>query len=139
MKDSGTFPIDCHIKTTKINSCQVVTSSDLQTRKDKNGYVMVKRGSEWKHLHRMVKGDPVGKIVYRIKECTRPDCINPDHLKVGSRKDAKQEAIQRDKRYLDKPITTLVSLDKLDGVEYKHNSLYCKGCQKLLASNLVDG
>ena len=125
------------IQTTQIDACHIFTSSgDMKHRYDKNGYVMVKtQDNSWKHLHRLIKGDPKGLVVYRIKECTKPDCLNVDHLKVGDRAEARRESVQRVATYLEADRKLKEALSQLVGLEYKDGKVFCKSCNACFSTS----
>lgn len=79
-----------HATRTKPIQYEVTTSgcwSCISHKKDKDGYVRLRRSKKDVYLHRLVYEQEVGKIpegLVILHSCDNPSCINPDHLSVGT-------------------------------------------------------
>jgi len=78
------------------NGCHIIVSG---TNKQKSGYHQFNSGV---YVHREVyffnKGDiPKGKII--LHTCDNSDCINPNHLIIGTHKDNTQDMIEKGRNY----------------------------------------
>lgn len=69
--------------------------------RNKHGYgrIMIRRKSTLVHrlMYQLTIGEiPKGKIV-RHYECDNPPCCNPSHLRIGTRKDNAQDAVDKNR------------------------------------------
>lgn len=94
-----------NIQTIKSGDCELVVYGQPDIRKDQNGYFQIKRDGKWDYIHRVITGCPKGKVVYRT--CDNPGCIAKEHLKVGTRQEARQHNIKRKDTYLDSSVRGL--------------------------------
>ena len=79
------------------NGCWVCTSHS----RDTSGYPMIRRNNQiWKgkrYIYTLFKGDiPKGLVIRHT--CDNPNCINPDHLILGSQKDNVKDIFDRERR-----------------------------------------
>jgi hypothetical protein len=70
---------------------------NIQAKQDLNGYYLIGGYSAHREFYKYYKGEiPKGKIIRH--SCDNPQCVNPDHLIIGTKKDNTQDMIERDRQ-----------------------------------------
>ncbi|UUV46419.1 HNH endonuclease [Bacillus phage vB_BanS-Thrax3] len=82
----------------KENDCNLVVPKTITPTKD--GHIRLRMHGELVMLHRYVYEENFGKIpdglVVRHK-CDNPNCINPEHLELGTHADNVRDRVERDR------------------------------------------
>jgi len=76
------------------NGCWICTSHAFNTY----GYAQTKFNGKIKLIHRLMyenKHGPIPKEMCACHKCDNPNCINPDHIFIGSNKNNSEDMVQK--------------------------------------------
>lgn len=124
------------LKYSVVNDCYICSSHKTRSR----GYVQISVDGKLvpghRYVYEIIHGDISKELVVRHK-CDNRECINPDHLEVGSHKDNSMDMVGR-RRCLemgDHQNTHLTEQDVLDIYSYKDT---VRGSREFIAKKLAE-
>ncbi len=81
---------------TNEKDCQLVTSH----KPDRDGHIMIGINGKYVRLHRFVYEERYGEIPNELvvrHKCDNPNCINPEHLEIGTHADNIRDRVERNR------------------------------------------